>query len=84
MQASLVSMPVTAQQFSVRGLWATSPKISTITCLWLQHSWILKKAFNTTWYLGLLYKLSEFKFSISLIKFISTFIFQRLFGLGRR
>jgi hypothetical protein len=34
----------------------------------------IDKAFNKIWYLGLLYKLSELKFSISLIKLISSFL----------
>jgi hypothetical protein len=33
----------------------------------------IEKAFDTTWHLGLLYELSRLKFSISLIKFISSF-----------
>jgi hypothetical protein len=32
------------------------------------------KAFDTTWHLGLLYKLSTLKFSISLMKLISPFL----------
>jgi hypothetical protein len=41
--------------------------------------WDTEKAFDKTWYLGLLYKLSELKFSISLIKLISSFLSQRKF-----
>jgi hypothetical protein len=37
----------------------------------------IEKAFSTTWHLGLLYKLSELKFSISVIKLISSFLSQR-------
>jgi hypothetical protein len=33
-----------------------------------------EKTFDATWHLGLLYKLSELKFSISLIKLISSFL----------
>jgi hypothetical protein len=36
----------------------------------------IEKAFDTTWHLGLLYKLSELKFLISLIKLISSFLAQ--------
>jgi hypothetical protein len=39
----------------------------------------IEKAFKTTWYLGLLYKLSNLKFSVNLIKLISTFLSQRKF-----
>jgi hypothetical protein len=42
----------------------------------------IEKVFNTTWHLGLLYKLSELKFSISLIKVISTFLSQRNFRVS--
>jgi hypothetical protein len=41
----------------------------------------IEKAFDTTWHLGLLYKLLEFKFSISLIKLISCFLSQRKFTI---
>jgi hypothetical protein len=45
----------------------------------------LKKAFDKTWHFGLLYKLSELKFSISQIKFVSSFLSQRKFTVnGRR
>jgi hypothetical protein len=36
----------------------------------------IEKALDITWHLGLLYKLSELKFLISLIKFISSFLYQ--------
>jgi hypothetical protein len=39
----------------------------------------IEKAFHTTWHIGLLYKLPELKFSISLIKLISTFLSHRKF-----
>jgi hypothetical protein len=39
----------------------------------------IENAFETTWQLGFLYKLSELKFSVSLIKLISSFLFQRKF-----
>jgi hypothetical protein len=39
------------------------------------------KALDTTRNLGLLYELSELKFSISLIKLISSFLSQRTFGV---
>jgi hypothetical protein len=37
----------------------------------------IEKAFDTTWHPGLLYKLSKLKFSISLIKLISSFLSQK-------
>jgi hypothetical protein len=44
----------------------------------------IEKAFDTTWHLGLLYKLSELKFSIGLIKLISSFFFfsEKIRSLG--
>jgi hypothetical protein len=43
------------------------------------------KAFDITWHLGLLYKLSKLKFSLSLIKLISSFFFLReIPRLGRK
>jgi hypothetical protein len=39
----------------------------------------LSKAFDTTWHLGLLYNLLELKFSIGLIKLVSSFLSQRKF-----
>jgi hypothetical protein len=42
----------------------------------------IEKAFDTTWHLGLLYKLPELKFSVSLIKFISCFLSQRKFRVS--
>jgi hypothetical protein len=39
----------------------------------------IEKAFATTWHRGSLYKLLELKFSISLIKLISSFLSQRKF-----
>jgi hypothetical protein len=37
----------------------------------------IRKAFDTTWHPGMLYKLSKLKFSISLVKLISFFLSQR-------
>jgi hypothetical protein len=42
---------------------------------------IIGKAFDTIWHFGLLYKLSELKFLISLIKLINYFLSQREFGV---
>jgi hypothetical protein len=42
----------------------------------------IEKAFDTTWHLGLLYKLSELKFSIILIKHIHSFLSQRKFRVS--
>jgi retron-type reverse transcriptase len=39
----------------------------------------IKKAFDTTWHTGLLYKLSKLDFSASLIKLISSFLSKRKF-----
>jgi hypothetical protein len=40
----------------------------------------IEKAFDTTWHLGLLHKLSSLKFSISVIKLIRSSLSQRKFG----
>jgi hypothetical protein len=42
----------------------------------------IEKAFDTTWHLGLLYKLSTLQFSISLIKLIGSFLSQRKFWVS--
>jgi hypothetical protein len=42
----------------------------------------IEKAFDKTWHLGLLYKLSKLKFSISLIKLISSLHSQRKFRVS--
>jgi hypothetical protein len=42
----------------------------------------IEKAFDKTWHLGLLYKLSELKFSFSLIKIINSFLSQRKFRVS--
>jgi hypothetical protein len=42
----------------------------------------IEKAFDTTWHLGLQYKLSELKFSISLMKFLS--FSEKIQSSGRR
>jgi hypothetical protein len=42
----------------------------------------IEKSFDTTWHLGLLYKLSKLKFSISLIKLISSFLSERKFRVS--
>jgi hypothetical protein len=42
----------------------------------------IEKAFDKTWQLGLLYKLSELKFSTNLIKFINSFLSQRKFRVS--
>jgi hypothetical protein len=39
----------------------------------------IENAFDMTWHLGLLYKLSELKFFVRLIKLISSFLSQRKF-----
>jgi hypothetical protein len=41
-----------------------------------------EKDFDTTWHIGLLYKLSTLQFLISLIKLISSFLSQRKFGFS--
>jgi hypothetical protein len=42
----------------------------------------IEKAFDTTWYNGLLYKLSKMNFSASLIKLISSFLSNRKFSVS--
>jgi hypothetical protein len=42
----------------------------------------IEKAFDTTWHHDFLYKLSNLKFSISLIKLISSFLSQRKFRVS--
>jgi hypothetical protein len=42
----------------------------------------IEKAFHTTRHFGVLYKLSELKFSLSLIKLISSFLSQRKFRVS--
>jgi hypothetical protein len=42
----------------------------------------IEKAFDTTWHTGLLYKLSELKFSASLIKLIASFLSNRKFKVS--
>jgi hypothetical protein len=42
----------------------------------------IEKAFDKTWRLGLLYKLSESKFFISLLKLISSFLSQGKSGVS--
>jgi hypothetical protein len=42
----------------------------------------IEKAFDTTWHPGLLYKLSELKFSASLIKLIASFLSNRKFKVS--
>jgi hypothetical protein len=42
----------------------------------------IEKAFYTIWHLGLLYNLSELKFSISLVKLISFFLSQGKFRVS--
>jgi hypothetical protein len=40
------------------------------------------KAFDTTWHIGLLYKLPKLQFSTSLLKLISSFLSQRIFRVS--
>jgi hypothetical protein len=42
----------------------------------------IEKAFDTTWYPGLLYKLSKLNFSTRIIKLISSFLLQRKFRVS--
>jgi hypothetical protein len=37
----------------------------------------IEKAFDTTWHAGLLYKLSKLDFSVSLIRLVSSFLYNR-------
>jgi hypothetical protein len=43
----------------------------------------MKKAFDTSWHTDLLHKLSELKFSTSLIKNISSFLTKRKFKFSK-
>jgi hypothetical protein len=81
MQVSLVSLHVTARHYNVWGYRTTWPYILTImstTTVFLDS----EKAFDTTWQLGLLYKLSKLQFSTSLIKLIGSFVSQRKFRVS--
>jgi hypothetical protein len=42
----------------------------------------IEKAFDTTWHLGLLYKLAKLRFSTNLIKLISSFLSERKFRVS--
>jgi hypothetical protein len=42
----------------------------------------IEKALHITWHIGFLYKSSDLKFSISLIKLISSFLSQRKFRVS--
>jgi hypothetical protein len=42
----------------------------------------MEKASDTAWHLGFLYKLDKLKFSISLVKLISSFLSQRKFRIS--
>jgi hypothetical protein len=42
----------------------------------------IEKAFDTIWHLGLLYKLSKLKCTISLVKLIGSFLPQRKFRVS--
>jgi hypothetical protein len=44
--------------------------------------WDIEKAFDTTWNPGLLYKLPELQFPISLIKLIASFLTKRKFKVS--
>jgi hypothetical protein len=44
----------------------------------------IEKAFDTTWHLGLLYKLSELKFSVNLIKHINSSLSEKIQSFGRK
>ena len=44
-----------------------------------RQSLIRNKAYDATWHEGLIYKLKEFKFPISLIKMISSYLQERTF-----
>jgi hypothetical protein len=42
----------------------------------------VENAFDTTWHLGLLYKLFKLKISTTIIKLLSSFLSQRKFGVS--
>jgi hypothetical protein len=70
---------------------------TTLQCMWLTYHvtfnfnnnksmsavfFDIEKAFDTTWQPGLLYKLSELKFSTSLIKLIASFLSNKKFKVS--
>jgi hypothetical protein len=64
MQASLVSMPVTAGHFNMRFTDHVTLNFNSIMST-AEVFLNIEKAFDTTWHLDLLYKLSNLKFSIN-------------------
>jgi hypothetical protein len=72
---------VTAGHWNVWGYRNTWPYILTTTCL---SCGILgyRKAFDTTWQPGLIYKLSKLQFSTTFIKLISSSVSQRNFTVS--
>jgi hypothetical protein len=49
-------------------LQCTRPTLISTICLWQRIFLDIEKAFDTTWHIGLLHKLSKLEFSTSLIK----------------
>jgi hypothetical protein len=79
MQASLVSVPVTLQGMRLTDHVTLNFNNNMSTAAVLLD---IEKAFDKTWHLGLLYKVQELTFSISLIKLISSFLSQRKFRVS--
>jgi hypothetical protein len=82
MQASLVSVHVTAWHCNVWGLTdhvaLNFNNNASTAAVFLD----IKSDFDTTWHSGLLYKLSKLEFSTSLIKLISSFLSQHKFRVS--
>jgi hypothetical protein len=81
MQANLVSVHITERHCSMRLTdHVTSNFNNNMSTVFLD----IEKAFDTTWHSGLLYKLSKFEFTTSLIKLISSFFTTQIQCFGRR
>jgi hypothetical protein len=81
MEASLVSVPVTACLKYMRFIDHINLNFNNnmpTAAVFLD----IEKAFDTTWHLGLLYKLWESKFLIILIKLITCFLSHRKFRVS--
>jgi hypothetical protein len=79
MQASLVSVSVTAWRFNIWGLQTTGTLNFNNNTATAAVFLDIEEAFDITWHIGLLYKLSDLKFSIMIIIY---FLSQRKFGIS--
>jgi hypothetical protein len=67
-----------ASHFGFRADHSTTPNLNnnvSTAAVFLD----IEETFDTTWHSGLLYKLSEFEFSTSLIRLIASFLIDRKF-----